>query len=285
MTLDSTGTPIKAESLSSGVIVQEAPNMELVTKGNGAFRIGDRFYTISGAEEGATFLTDENTKVTGIDELGGAISFKGDATLNVNGNEVKIDKVNSAGEIISLFGGDGELLNVYGMENGDTLAGDLTGTAISMPGANEKSVLTVNETKYILNGDADGIMIIPNKNNTAIKYISPNASLIVSAKGKYLVTNDDNETFTLTANAEDTITVDSDGIAGIYNEEDFSLNQNSSLEKIINTIANDPKNYVNLDSPITVYDADLNYNVNATFDLSNNKEETANYNFSKNSTR
>lgn len=285
LTLDTKGKPIKAESLSSGVIVQEAPNMELVTKGNGAFRIGDRFYTISGAEETAIFLTDENTKVTGIDELGGAISFKGDATLNVNGNEVKIDKVNSAGEIISLFGGDGELLNVYGMENDDTLAGDLTGTAISMTGANEKSVLTVNETKYILNGDADGIMIIPNKTYTAIKYLSTNASLIVSAKGKYLVTNDDNETFTLTANAEDTITVDSDGIAGIYNEEDFSLNQNSSLEKIINTIANDPKNYVNLDSPITIYDADLNYNVNATFDLSNNTEIAANYNFSKNSTR
>lgn len=284
LTLDKNGTPTQAEELSSGVIVYQAPNMELVTKGNGTFRIGDRFYTISGADSGATFLTDENSNATGIEELGGAISFKGDATLKVNGREVKIDKHNSEGEIISLFGTAGELVNVYGLESGDSIEGDLTGTAISMPGG-DKVTLKVNETEYKLYGDSDGIMIIPAKNATAVKYLSANASLKVSEKGKYIVTNEEEEKFTITASAGDTITVDPDGIAGIYNDSDFSLNKNSSIEKIINTISKEPKNYVNLDSPITVYDEDINYNVNVVFDLSNTKENAANYNFSSNTTR
>ena len=283
LALNSEGVPTQASGLSNGATVNNIPaNMQLVTDENGAFRIGGRIYTISGDDGGVTISTDDSGKVTAVDNLDGAISFQGDATLSVNGYEVAIDKVVSAAATLSIYGGSTGIYNVYGLENGDTVTGDLNGAAISMSG---DSTIYINNHTYQLSNDSDGVIIIPNENSTAIKYLSAGATFIVDSAGTYVVTNDDDETITLTLNSAGTILADSDGVISAYDSTNFILDSDSDLNTIINAIAIQPSNYTNLKSPLTIFDLDVNYNLNLAFYLNNTTAGAAAYDFSSTSLR
>ena len=283
LTLDSAGNPTQASALSNGAVVNNIPaNMQLVTDENGNFRIGNRSYTISGNDTGVIFSTDEGGKVTGVSDLDGAICVQGDVTLNVNGYEVAIDKVVSAGDAISIYGGADGIYNVYGLANGDTVNGDLNGAAISMPA---DSTLYINNRTFQLSNDSDGVIIIPAQTSTAIKYLSAGATFIVDSGGTYLVTNDDDETVTLNLDGAATILSDSDGVISAYTNTDFTIDSNSDLNTIINAISEQPNNYINLKTPLTTFDLDVNYNLNLVFYLNNAASTVAPYDFSGTSYR
>lgn len=283
LALNSEGTPTQASGLSDGTTVNNIPaNMELVTEENGAFRIGGRTYTVSGDDGGVTFSTDDKGKVTAVDNLEGAVCVQGDATLSVNGYEVAIDKVVSASTPISIYSGSTGIYNVYGLENGDTVTGDLYGAAVSIPG---NSTLYINNHTYQLSNDSDGVIIISNETSTAIKYLSAGANIIVDSAGTYVVTNDDDDSVTLTLNSAGTILADSDGVISAYDSSNFVINSDSDLNSIINAIAIQPSNYTNLKSPLTKFDLDVNYNLNLVFYLNNTTAGAAAYDFSGTSLR
>lgn len=276
LTLDENAVPTLASNLSSGTAVINIPaNMQLATDENGTFRIG-RNYTISGDDGGVLFYTGDSLKVTAVDSLDGAIAFQGDSTLTLNGYEVAIDKVTSAGDTISIYAGSGGIYDVFGLESGDTIGGDLNGAAISMRG----STLNINGQTFKLDNDSDGVIIIPNENSTAIKYLSAGASFAVENAGTYIVTNDAEENATLTFDGAGTILVDNDGVISAYADSDFAVDSNSDLDSIIKTIANQPTNYINLRTPLTTFDLDVNYDLNLAFYLDNQSAAVANYDFS-----
>ncbi len=285
LTLDENATPTQISGLSDGVTVNNAPNMKLVTEGNGTFRIGGRNYAITGEDDGVIFTTNESNSVVTIDEVDGAISFSGDATLSVNGYEVAIDKVISSGATISIYGGSEGIYNFYGLENGDSVNGDLNGAAISIPGSSSNVVVYINEREYKLSGDTDGAIIIPSDSLTSIKYLSADSTFWVDSAGTYKVTNDDDETVTLVLDGAGTIISDEDGVVYTYNSNYFSLDSTSDIDTILNTIAKQPSNYTNLKTPLTTFDADVNYNLNLTFYLNNKNSSPANYNFSSSTYR
>lgn len=281
LALNGAGVPTQASALSDGVTINNVPaNMQLVTEENGAFRIGGRTYTVSGNDSGVTFSTDDSGKVTAVDNLNGAIYVQGDVTLNVNGFAVAVDKAVSAGDTISIYAGSNGIYNIYGLNGGDSLNGDLIGAAVSMPA---ESSLFINERNFSLSNDSDGVIIIPNSSYTSIKYLSAGSSIAVDSAGTYIVTNDDDEAFTLSFADSGTIFADSDSFISAYNPDDFLLD--SDLDSIINKIASLPSNYINLKSPLTSFDSDINYNLNLVFYLNNTSDSPASYDFSGTSFR
>lgn len=248
LTLDSNAVPTQLSDLSSGVVVYNAPNMQLVTGGNGTFNFGGRAFTVTGADSGSFFTTDENSNVTAIDELGGAVAFQGDATLKINNYSFELDKLISTGSPVTLYSGSGGIYNIYGLESGDSISGDLYGAVISMPAAPVSAVLNINSNNFTLYGDSDGALFIPYQNFSAVKFLSANSSLAVPA-GSYTFYNDDSDSYSFTFASPATVLVDNDRVIYTADSSNFNLKSDSSINDIINAVALQPNNFFHLDNP------------------------------------
>ncbi|MBD3878819.1 MAG: hypothetical protein SR1Q5_03935 [Quinella sp. 1Q5] len=190
------GTTSYITGLAGDAAVNSAPSMTLTTAENGTFTFGtDEFIINDTLDASVDFLTDENSKVIGIDRFAGSISGGSLDGLILNGNELKMDGENLVIEA------DGEkITNLTGLEDGNEVALDLDGIDLAVP----KGEVTINGTSYKLDGDEDGITL---SDGDVITGLDKDATLTIGGDGVYSINGEP-----VTVNAGDALTVNRDGV-------------------------------------------------------------------------
>ncbi|WP_426908752.1 hypothetical protein, partial [Ralstonia pseudosolanacearum] len=141
------------------------------------------------------FLTDENSKVIGIDRFAGSISGGSLDGLILNGDELTMNGDNLVIEA------DGEkITNLTGLEDGNKVALDLNGIDLAVP----EGEVTINGTSYKLDGDEDGITL---SDGEVITGLDRDATLTIGDDGVYSINGEP-----VTVHAGDALTVNRDGI-------------------------------------------------------------------------
>ena len=304
---DGKAVPATIEGLGDGTTVKNAPDMDIVTDEFGTFLIGSTPVTIAGDEQ-VGLKTGSDGDLNAIESLEGTAEITGDETLNVNGQEVGIDKATGNNSPVTIAGsenGNG-VDSIGGLQDGDSISGNsdtgLAGVAIAMPGGVSDSdtvTLTIDGHEYELAGDEDGVTITQGEGDapTSITGLADNSTLQVGEDGDYVVTNEEGDTDTLKgAKADEEIIVDKDGGISVYDSDSFVADGTADADAIVEQIAKDPYGYTNYSSslkadqkPETSYDSDASlstdtnvYNTDTAFALANTGTDTAVYDFSDN---
>ena len=190
------GTTSYLTGLVGDAIINSAPSMTLTTAENGTFTFGtDEFIINDTLDASVDFLTDENSKVIGIDRFAGSISGGSLDGLILNGDELTMNGDNLVIEA------DGEkITNLTGLEDGNEVALDLDGIDLAVP----EGEVTINGTSYKLDGDEDGITL---SNGDVITGLDKDSTLTIGGDGVYSINGEP-----ITVNAGDALTVNRDGI-------------------------------------------------------------------------
>ncbi|MBR0103778.1 MAG: hypothetical protein IJQ01_09815, partial [Selenomonadaceae bacterium] len=190
------GTTSYINGVAGDAIINSAPSMMLTTAENGTFTFGtDEFIINDTLDASVDFLTDENSKVIGIDRFAGSISGGSLDGLILNGDELTMNGDNLVIEA------DGEkITNLTGLEDGNEVALDLNGIDLAVP----EGEVTINGTSYKLDGDEDGITL---SDGDVITGLDRDATLTIGDDGVYSINGEP-----VTVHAGDALTVNRDGI-------------------------------------------------------------------------
>ena len=128
--------------------------------------------------------------MTGVYSLeGGVVVDDGNATLNVNGDDIEVAGASSP---VTIGTNGKNITDVKGLTSGSNVKGDLDNAAIQMPGSDgdTPSTLTVNDKTYELIDDTDGVTIQPVSNGGIVSGLDDEKKLKVS-EGVYTVNSHD----------------------------------------------------------------------------------------------
>lgn len=162
--------------VSAPATINSAPNLSIITDGDGAFTFGGNTYHVSDTQDSSvTFTTDENSGLTAINDFVGSVSGAVNS-LNLNGKDFGTNN----GKVT--VASDGENITaIDGVKSGDSIGGDIDKASFTMPEGN----LTINGGEFILEdngGDAQA-----SNGGKIITGIAKDASLTVGADGNYQV--------------------------------------------------------------------------------------------------
>lgn len=162
--------------VSAPATINSAPNLSIITSGDGAFTFGGNTYHVSDSlDTSVTFTTDEQSGLTAINDFAGEVSGAVN-TLNLNGKDFGTNN----GKVT--VASDGENITaIDGVQSGDSIGGDLDSASFTLPEGN----LTINGGEFILE-DNDGDAQATN-GGKIITGIAKDASLTVGADGSYRV--------------------------------------------------------------------------------------------------
>ena len=213
------GTVKAITGINPDAVVTTAENVSVVTSDQGTFTFPSGIYNLSGSDS-VSFVTDGNSKVVDIQ------GFRGTLTSNQNDvtvNGAAIYTSNTDASIISSGAGVG---TVTGLQDGDEVIAPDTTKVVMI----DESSLTVNNRKYELNGDANGVSI-SGSSNPVVSGLDPDANLVVANGGTYIVNNS-----TLKAINGDIIIGDPEGTAHIYEDSDIYFESNTEVENVVKGI-------------------------------------------------
>ena len=238
----SDGVTSEIIGITSGATVRSAPSMTVTTAENGTFTFVTDEYNLNDTLDATfDFLTDENSRVIGLNNFAGSVSgsFDGfiinDKTLNLADADVTVET-------------DGEnITNIIGFENGGSIDGEIGDTSLVIP---EGSV-TINGMPFTLENDEDGATL--SGNGSVISGLDKDATLTFGGSGTYEV---DGRTFTVKEG--DSLTANRDGVYKI-DPSAPPITENTKVEDILNR-GNNP---VHIDSLATG---------NSTVDLSGDND-------------
>ena len=215
------GTTSTIEGVTSDATINSAPSMTVTTTENGTFTfVTDKFIINDTLDASVDFLTDENSRVVGIDNFAGSISGSALDGLILNGNKLKLSGDNLVVET------DGEkITNISGLEDGNDIEADLDGTNLVIP----EGEVTINGTSYKLEGDEDGVTL---SNGESITGLDKDATLTFGGDGEYTI---DGKPFTVEAG--DALTVNRDGVYKI-NPDSPPITEKTEVEDILSRSEN-----------------------------------------------
>ena len=190
------GTTSYISGVAGDAIVNSAPSMTVTTAENGTFTFGtDKFIINDTLDASVDFLTDENSKVIGIDKFAGSISGGALDGLILNGKELKMSGDNLVIET------DGEkITNISGLEDTNEIKVDLDGTELTLP----EGEVTINGTSYKLDGDEDGATLT---DGNIITGLDKDSTLTFGGEGVYSINGEP-----VTVTAGDALTVNRDSV-------------------------------------------------------------------------
>ena len=189
------GEATQLVGITGGATIGSAPEMALITEGNGAYTFGGNEYQINDTADGSVkFVTDANSGLSSIEDFAGSISGAV-SELKLNGKDFGTNDsqvtVSTDGEVISA---------IYGLKSGDSIGGDLDDANFLMP----EGTLTINGAEVTLEDDADGVSV--SNGGKVFTGMAKDASLNVGEEGTYKVNGRASK-----ANAGDSFTVNRDG--------------------------------------------------------------------------
>ena len=180
--------------ITDGATVNSAPDMTVGAE-NGTFTFVTDEYTLNDTLDAIfDFLTDENSRVKGIDNFAGSVSGSFDGFI-INGKTLNLVDTDVTIETDGV-----NITNILGLHSGGSINGEIGDTSLVIP----EGEVTINGTGFTLEGDEDGASL--SGNGSVISGLDKDATLSVDKPGTYEV---DGKTFTL--QADDSITANRDG--------------------------------------------------------------------------
>ena len=260
----SNGEVVSVTGIGNNSTITKAENLSVITNSQGAFTFGSDTYSISG-DTSVTFETDDESKVKNISDFVGSLKTSSNE-VTVNGAEFETSNTDA----VILSTGEG-ISGVNNLQSGDTISGEISSAAVSMPGvANGSTSLTVNGKTFELLNDGNGVVI----QGDEINGLATNASLKATA-GTYTI----NGTVLNVANDE-VIYGTAEGTAEIYSAENTKPVDDSTtkdIEKLVEAVGIDTVGYTevaeSLQSAINNGTAE-NLDGNMSFTLDNNDNST-----------
>ena len=220
-------------NISSGATIN-VNNLDVTTDNNGDFTFGTDTYVINDTlDNSVTFVTDYNGEVKNITGLTGTLKTTKN-TATVNGAAFETTNTD-----VTITAADSYITRVEGLISGDTISGVLDSATVLMSATTntDTNILTINERRYTLGNDSDGISIKSN----IIEGLSNGASLTVGAAGSYLV----NDT-ALEAKAGDVFIGTEENSAYIYDANNIPLEIETMTDEEIQSQAGITANYSNV---------------------------------------
>ena len=209
------GKAKEISGITDGATVNSAPDMTISAE-NGTFTFVNDEYTLNDTLDAVfDFLTDENSRVRGLDNFSGSVSGSFDGftingkTLNLSDSDVTVET-------------DGEnITNIIGLNNGGSIDGEIGDTSLVIP----EGEVTINGTGFKLEGDEDGATL--SGNGSVISGLDKDATLSIDKPGTYTI---DGKSFDIQAG--DSITANRDGAYKI-DPKDPPITEKTDAEDIL----------------------------------------------------
>ena len=226
--VDSTAFEVQVESdtvtavtgINTGATISTAKSVSVVTAEQGTFTFPNGIFNVSDNDGVVAFVTDANSNVVDIQGFAGTLTSNQN---NVTVNGAAIYSNNTDASLVSSGSGVG---TISGLKDNDSVTAP-DGTQVIMPA---ESDLTVNNRKYTLTGDENGISISGSTQPT-VGGLDSGAVLEVANGGTYVVNNT-----TLQAVNGSKIIGDPEGTAHIYEDSDIYFESDTEVTAIIEAV-------------------------------------------------
>ena len=209
------GKAKEISGITDGATVNSAPEMTIGAE-NGTFTFVNDEYTLNDTLDAVfDFLTDENSRVRGLDNFSGSVSGSFDG-FTINGKTLNLADQNVTVET------DGEnITNIIGLKSGGSIDGEIGDTSLVIP----EGEITINGTGFKLEGDEDGATL--SGNGSVISGLDKDATLSIDKSGTYTI---DGKSFDIQAG--DSITANRDGAYKI-DPKDPPITEKTDAEDIL----------------------------------------------------